>query len=240
MRDRAVLLAIGLGIALTLIVPAVVPQFVIAQGCTDAAGRPVECPPAAEQGGHKKKPSPTRPRDYKTATPTPPPSSTPTIISGATLTPTKVPVVPIIPGGDGAGDSLSVWPFSFGSDTIRMLFDGDARNSFSVGAGLIGFLIAGVIGFMGLQFLRKRADRINYDVPDDTQLIFDKQRPEGVPPGLETEIGLPSRRAPPPRCAEKMARSCAPVCSPAWGSRDDTAGRSDGSRRGGAEREQLA
>lgn len=199
MKNRAIVPAIGLGLILSLIVPAIIPRFVFAQSCTDARGNPIACPVAPDQGGHKKKPTPTRPRDYKTNTPTatPQPTLTPSITAIVSLTPTKVAVAPIIPSGDGpppvAPDSGSDWPLQFGSETTQMLFDGDPLHKFPGGSlGLLGILIGAFLGVMGISFVLKRADRIKYEESnDDTHLIFGKRRPKDGSMPLATEIGFP-------------------------------------------------
>ncbi len=188
MKNRTVIFAIGLVLILTLIVPAIAPQLVYAQTCKDARGNTINCPPAADLGGHKKKPTPTRPRDYKTDTPTATPSQTP--MPSPTFSP-----VPIVLGADKlppqAPDSGSGWPLAFGSTTHAMQFDGDPAHSFPGGSwGFFGLLILTTLGILGLTFVRIRAARINYKtISDDTSLIFQKKKGDNMP--LATEIGFP-------------------------------------------------
>ncbi len=188
MNNRTIRFDIGLGLILTLIVPAMAPQFVYAQTCKDARGNTINCPPAADLGGHKKKPTPTRPRDYKTDTPTATPSQTP--MPSPTFSP-----VPIVLGADKlpprAPDSGSGWPLAFGSTTHAMQFDGDPAHSFPGGSwGFFGLLILTTLGILGLTFVRIRAARINYKtISDDTSLIFQKKKGDNMP--LATEIGFP-------------------------------------------------
>ena len=138
MKNRTIALAILGGLILSVLVPFAVPAAVSAQACTDARGNQIECP-AIQDNGKKKKPSPTRPRDYKSPTPTPATYQTPTTVPTETQvpTPTKPPPV-VLPGDDSHLLTNSfAGPFSFWW------------------LGLLALLLGGGLGFVGFFNRRK-------------------------------------------------------------------------------------
>src|SRR3990172_7396145 len=110
MKNRTIVLAIILGVSLSIVVPFAIPRIVMAQDCFDPAGRPITCPPEPEEEEEERPTEISYPSFTPTALPTSTPLPTETPRPADTATPvaseTPTAVLAAVPTTPGSGGNL--------------------------------------------------------------------------------------------------------------------------------------
>jgi hypothetical protein len=189
MKNRAFVLAIIVGTLLSIFIPIENPTIVLAQTiCYDARRQVIPCTP--EPQPPRKKPTRTPVPPTKTSTPTPtftsttPPTMTPSVMPLASPSPTEVLVPEVNPGRDAALPMPTDFPAGF--DQLFGLFV------------LIALLF--LFWFIRkrdaiLEFVLQRAPRIDYEISEDSNLLFREGEPKGSSMPLATEFDIPAADA---------------------------------------------